>query len=126
MDLDSHTIARYINNYKRLGVDGLIMGKSTGCPRLLTQEQEKSLYDVIVTKTPDQVGFGKRKNWNANIARQWVSDQFKINYSKRGMLDVLHRLGLSYTHPTYTLEKADPEKQELFKEEFERLKKTDV
>lgn len=125
MDLDAHTVARYINNYKLLGVEGLVMGKSSGCPRLLTQEQEKTLYDVIVTKTPDQVGFGKRKNWNANIARQWVSDQFNIEYSKRGMLDVLRRLGLSYTRPTYTLKKADPEKQELFKEEFEGLKKTD-
>lgn len=125
MDLDPHTVAQYINNYKQRGLEGLIMGKSTGCPRLLTPEQEKVLYEVIATKTPDQVGFGKRKNWNSNIACQWVKEQFNIDYSKRGMLDVLHRLGLSYTHPTYTLEKANPEKQELFREEFEGLKKID-
>jgi len=126
MDLESHTVARYINNYKQRGLEGLIMGKSTGCPRLLSTEQEKALYDVIATKTPDQVGFGERKNWNSAIACQWVKEQFNIEYSKRGMLDVLHRLGLSYTHPTYTLEKADPNKQELFKEEFKKLKKTDL
>jgi len=38
------------------------------------------------------------------------------------MLDALHRLGLSYTRPTYTLAKADPQKQEEFKKDFEFLK----
>ena len=41
------------------------------------------------------------------------------------MLQVLHRLNLSYTRPTYTLEKADIEKQENFKQDFEVLKKSD-
>ena len=39
------------------------------------------------------------------------------------MLQVLYRLDLSYTRPTYTLAKADPEKQEAFKQDFEVLKK---
>jgi putative transposase len=41
------------------------------------------------------------------------------------MLQVFHRLNLSYTRPTYTLAKADKEKQEAFKQEFEDLKKLD-
>ena len=37
---------------------------------------------------------------------------------------MMERLGLSYTRPTYTLEKADPEKQRKFREEtFPDLKK---
>lgn len=40
------------------------------------------------------------------------------------MLQVLHRLNLSYTRPTYTLEKVDIEKQEAFKQEFDLLKKS--
>jgi len=39
------------------------------------------------------------------------------------MLYVLYRLNLSFTRPTYTLAKADPQKQEEFKEKFELLKK---
>lgn len=58
------------------------------------------------------------KNWNFNIARKWVSDNFNIEYSNRGMLQVLHRLNLSYTRPKYTLEKADIEKQENFRKDF--------
>lgn len=123
MDLNQHTVAAYINSYEQKGLEGLNMGKTTGCPRFLTKEQEEKLYEVITTKTPDEVGFGHRKNWNANIARKWVSDNFQVEYSNRGMLQVLHRLNLSYTRPTYTLEKADPEKQEAFKQDFEVLKK---
>jgi Transposase and inactivated derivatives len=125
MDLNAHTIGIYINSYNQNGVDGLNMGKSSGSPRFLSKDQEKKLYEIITTKTPDQVGFGNRRNWNANIARKWVSDNFHIEYSNRGMLQVLHRLNLSYTRPTYTLAKADEEKQEAFKQEFEGLKKPD-
>ncbi len=120
MDLSTHTVGIYINSYKQNGVEGLIMRKSSGCPSFISkkQEKEKALYDVIVTMTSDQVGFGNRKNWNANIARKWVRDNFHIEYSNRVMLQVLHRLNINYTRPTYTLAKADEGKQETFKQEF--------
>jgi putative transposase len=35
----------------------------------------------------------------------------------------MHRLGFSFTRPTYTLEKADLEKQEKFKQDFKDIKK---
>jgi transposase len=44
--------------------------------------------------------------------------------SHRGIAYVLHRLNLSYTHPTYILAKADKEKQEKFKKDFQVLKNT--
>lgn len=37
---------------------------------------------------------------------------------------VLHRLNLSYTRPTYVLERAYKMKQEQFRSDFETLKKT--
>jgi len=122
--LCQHTVGNYINAYKAGGIAGLVMGKSTGAPRFLTTEQEQQLFSVITTKTPDQVGIPKRKNWDTPAARQWVKKSFAVEYSARGMLKVLHRLNLSYTRPTYTLAKADPQKQEEFKAEFAALKKT--
>ena len=106
MDLNPHTVGSYVNSYKQYGIEGLKMGKTTGSPRFLSKEQEAELYKVITTKTPDEVGFGYRKNWNANIACKWVNDNFNIQYSNRGMLQVLYRLDLSYTRPTYTLAKS--------------------
>lgn len=39
------------------------------------------------------------------------------------MADVLYKLNLSYTRPTYVLKKVDPIKQEIFKQDFDVLKK---
>lgn len=121
--LCQHTVGTYVNAYKAKGLEGLTMGKSTGAPKFLTSEQEQKLFEVITTKTPDQVGIPNRKNWDSHIACQWVKENFGVEYTPRGMLDVFRRLNLSYTRPTYTLAKADPHKQEEFKKEFELLKK---
>jgi len=122
-NLCDHTVGTYVNAYKQNGIQGLKMGKSTGAPRLLTREQENLLVEIITTKTPDEVGFFPRKNWDSNIIRQWVLKNLNVKYTQRGMLEVLYRLELSYTRPTYTLVKADPKKQEEFVQEFELIKK---
>lgn len=62
LDLAQHTVGIYIKNYKQNGLDGLIMRHSPGATRMLTDEQEKQLYDIISTKTPDEVGFPRAGN----------------------------------------------------------------
>jgi transposase len=118
-----HTVGTYVTRYNENGIVGLNIRHSTGAPRLLTPEQEMELAEVITTKTPDEVGFPNRKNWYINIVQQWVKDTWGVEYSHRGTAEVLYRLELSFTRPTYTLAKADPVKQEEFKQEFELLKK---
>ena len=62
-------------------------------------------------------------NWNAGMISKWIEQQYQVRYSERGTRELLYRLGFSFTKPTYTLAKADPAKQEIFKQEFEGLKK---
>lgn len=121
--LCGHTVGKYINAYKENGLDGLTMGHSTGAPRLLDSEQEKAVVDTITNNTPDEVGFIERKNWTIELIRQWVINTFNVTLSHRGMAEVLYRLNLSYTRPTYVLKNADPVKQEKFKDDFDVLKK---
>lgn len=121
--LCEHTVGVYVKNYKANGIDGLVMGHSPGTPRYLTPEQEKEIAEIVTTRTPDEVGFPSRKNWYINIVQELVKQKYGVKYSHRGMAEVLYRLNLSFTRPTYTLAKADPKKQEEFKEEFELLKK---
>lgn len=123
-NIDEHTVGSYIKNYKANKLDGLNMGRSCGKKRRINTEQEKLLVDIITTKTPDEVGFESRKNWTIELIRQWVIKELNITMSHRGMAEVLYRLNLSYTRPTYVLAKADKEKQEQFKNDFEELKKT--
>lgn len=118
------TVGKYVKDYKKQGFEGLIPGKSSGRPHKLTEDQEQSLYQLIVEQTPADVGFPAEMNWNSFLIKEWIKREFGISYTDRGVRKVLHRLGFSYTKPTYTLAKADPEKQEAFKHEFEELKKT--
>ena len=90
----------------------------------LTAEQEKELYNIIATKTPEEAGIGIFANWTAPLACFLVKKQFGVTFSERGMRNLFDRIGLSYTRPTYTLKNADPQKQEAFREQFEALKKT--
>jgi putative transposase len=124
MNLNKNTVGIYINTYMSQGQEGLIPQKSPGRPPFLTREQEQELYETIREKTPDEVGFSGMMNWTAKIACAWVESEFGVRYAINGMLDLFHRLNLSYTRPTYVLAKADPGKQEQFRKDFGEVKKT--
>lgn len=119
------TVCHYVRDYRNDGLKGLVPGQSPGRPSELTKEQEKELYQLIVESKPVDVGFPTDRNWTSFLIRDWIERNFNVSYSARGVRALLHRLGFSYTKPTYTLEKADPVKQETFKEEFNVTKKND-
>ena len=118
------TVINYINSYKEDGLDGLIPGKPTGQPKFLSDEQEDELKNDIIKKVPaDFEEFTSDYNWTVKIVRAHIKNKFNVEYSQSGANKLMHRLGFSFTRPTYTLEKADPEKQEKFKQDFKDIKK---
>lgn len=122
--LEEHAVGSYIKKYKSNGLEGLDMKKIPGAPRKLNTEQEEKLTYVITNNTPDEVGFQSVKNWTIKLICEWVMVNFNIIIKHSSMAVILHRLNLSYTRPTYVLKKADKEKQEIFKKDFQNLKKT--
>ena len=124
MDMSLQGIYNALNKYKANGIEGLVLGKAKGRERKMNAEQESELCKVISEKLPKDVGLEPFCNWTAPLACKYVKDHFGIDFSERGLRDVFYRLKLSYTRPTYTLAKADPVKQEKFKERLEGLKKT--
>jgi len=118
------TVSYHISHYENGGMEALILIKQPGAPKKLSDTQEAELLSVISTQTPQEAGVGVFANWTAALACAFVEQRFGVSFSTRGMLNLFKRLGLSYTRPTYTLNKADPEKQEQFRETFETLKKT--
>lgn len=123
-DLDVHSVATYIKTYRDQGIEALTAKKSIGAPRKLNKEQEEIILNLVTNNTPDEVGFENRKNWTIELVRQWIITNFNITIQHSSMAVILHRMNLSYTRPTYVLAKADKEKQEIFKSDFETLKKT--
>ncbi|WP_194466080.1 helix-turn-helix domain-containing protein, partial [Lentibacillus kapialis] len=90
-----------------------------------TEAQEQEVYQLIVNEKPIDAGFPAEMNWTSFLVRDWIEKTFDISFTDRGVRTLLHRLGMSYTKPTYTLAKADPEKQEAFTKEFESAKKNE-
>ncbi|MBJ8024994.1 helix-turn-helix domain-containing protein [Bacillus cereus] len=85
----------------------------------MTLEQEERIYEVVVHHTPSELGLKSEMNWTAPLLREWIYREGNIIYKDRAILNILHRLGFSHTSPTYTLEKADEQKQQAFRETFE-------
>ena len=124
LNRNAETVGIYIATYKESGLAGLALGHSTGKPPKLSAEQKAILVETVSARVPADVGFTARYNWTLALVVEFVRNEWDVSYSLRGMSTVLHHLGLSYTRPTYTLEKADPEKQRKFAEEtFPELKK---
>ncbi|MNI32866.1 hypothetical protein D3C73_867900 [compost metagenome] len=100
------------------------MNHSPGAPVRLTKEQQEKLKQTIVSSVPHDVGFTARHNWTLEIIAALIKREFGVTYSLRGISKMMHRQGLSYTKPTYTLAAADEEKQRIFTEStFPNLKK---
>ncbi|KEQ21631.1 transposase, partial [Paenibacillus tyrfis] len=119
-----YTVKEYVRTYRKHGLDGLIMKFSTGAPERLTKEQQSQLKQTIIDSLPHEVGFPAKFNWTLEIIALYIHREFGRDYSIRGVSKMMHRLGLSYTKPTYTLAAADKEKQKEFVEStFPELKK---
>lgn len=118
------TVCDHVRRYQDGGIEALRIKKQPGADKKLTEEQEQEFLGIIATKTPEEAGVGIFANWTSPLACRLIKERYGVSYSDRGMRNLFERLGLSYTRPTYTLKKADPQKQEQFREKFEGLKKT--
>jgi transposase len=118
------TVRSYIKAYNEAGIPGLDRDHSPGAPVRLTNEQQEKLKRTIVESVPHDVGFTARHNWTLELIADFIKREFGPSYSLRGISKMMHRQGLSYTRPTYTLAAADEEKQKIFTDvTFPDLKK---
>ncbi|MGN7479551.1 winged helix-turn-helix domain-containing protein [Solibacillus silvestris] len=72
---------------------------------------------VIAQGPPVDVGFKAKYTWTLPLVAAWIELEFDVAYSPAGFSKMLKRLGFSYPKATYTLERADLEKQREFLEE---------
>ena len=109
--------------YKNEGINGIPDKSMPGRPSRLNEEQIASLRDLILQKLPVEVGFPAEFNWTAGLIAKYIKREYGYKYSIKGITKILKRIGLSYTRPTYVLAKADKQKQEKFRQDFEKVKK---
>ncbi len=110
--LDEGTIRNYIGRYQQGGIKGLSRDKYQGSEGYLNQVQLKELDEHLQAHTYLRV----------EDVIVYVQKRFGVSYTARGMTDCLHRLGFAYKKPKLVPGKADPEAQQGFVEEYEKLK----
>lgn len=111
--LDEKSVRRYRKLYEREGAERLLDDEWRGSERRLTEEQETKLREHL-----DEHVYGSTKEIAAYVKRR-----FRVEYSMRGMREVLIRLGFVYKKTKAVPGKADAEKQEEFIDFYEDLKK---
>lgn len=111
--LDGTTIRRYEKEYEKTGVDGLLEYRYHGSKSYLSIFQEQEL----------TINLKNNIHQTVKEVVLYVSKTYSKNYSIEGMTHLLHRLGFVYKKTKQIPGKVDLKKQELFKQEYQQLKK---
>jgi len=109
---DETTSRHYFERYQQGGSEALLDDNYTGAEPKLDEHQIKELERYL-----EEHLFADAKSVIAHIVRQ-----YGVHYSVSGVTDLLHRLDFSYKKPTHVPGKQDPVKQQVFVEEYERIK----
>ena len=114
-----------MKTFNEQGLDALLQRKcGSGRPTFLTDKQQEELKQTILTTSPSDHGLGCAVSWTTPIIRTYLKQTYDVEMSLTGILQMLWRLRLSYTRPTYVLKKADPKKQKVFQRQMDMIKKT--
>jgi len=109
--LDESTIRRYRRWYEEDGLDRLLNDEWKGSERRLSEGEEEALKAHLMLHVYTS---------SAAIV-SYVESKFGVSYSRRGMHDVLIRLGFVYKKTKAVPGKADAESQEEFVAMYEEL-----
>ena len=118
------TISDYVKKFNHGDIDELLhRDYSLGKPPFLSSEEEQELRRMIENSTPAEERYGCESGWDTRILKHVIENKFGIIMSRNGIGDMLKRCGFRYTRPTYTLKRANPEKQAAFQRELNMIKK---
>ena len=111
--IDRKSVRKYLNDYEKKGLIGLLNDDYSPYYGKLTVEQQEILIDDL------------RKNLftTAKEVCIHVKKKFNVKFRPESMVKLLHRLGFRYKKTKQVPGKADQKKQEEFIQKYENLKK---
>lgn len=111
--IDDSTTREYYSRYVQHGLAGLLQDGSKGGQSFLSAEQlialENHLQQTVYL--------------TAKEIKQYILQQFAIDYQVEAVRKLLGRMGFVYKKPRHTPSKADPQKQQAWVVFYEQLKK---
>ena len=112
--LDDDTVRGWHKLYEESGLTGLVVFHQGGSEGHLTCAQEAALVEWVRTNLPRR----------AQVIGAWLHETCGMDYSRAGLIALLHRLDIDYRKPTVIARKLDPAKQQAFIEAYDDLLNT--
>lgn len=113
-------ITNWVHRFEREGVEGLIDKPGKGRKSKLSKEQRGILAVLLTKESPVDHGYNTQ-TWTGPLLIDWISKNFKVDYKKAQIYNILNSLGFSYQKSRGIYPEADRQAQDAFKES---LKKT--
>lgn len=118
------TVSHYVSLFNEGGLELLLHRDfAPGREPFLTEEQQEEIKQLVLTTTPAEMGWDVASAWNTKLLQSYVEKHFGVSISREALRKLLHRKGLSWTRPTYTLAKGDPDRQKNFEKQIDFIKK---
>ena len=106
-------VSKWLKSYEDSGFEGILEGHRSGRPRLLSEQQEQQLSDIIES---GPVSYGYLSGvWTSIMIRDVITDEFAVPYHAGHVRKILRNLGFSVQRPKRVLANADPLKQAKWK-----------
>ena len=112
LQVDPNTVRNHFRRYRQGGIEALGNTAFRGSACALDEEQ-LAILDAHLQE---------HLYLSAKAVAHWVEETFGVSYTESGMTALLHRLGYVYKKPKLIPGKADPQAQERFLVEYEKLK----
>lgn len=113
-------ITNWVHRFEAEGLEGLRDKKGRGRKDRLTSIQKEEIARVLKNELPTKYGFNSA-TWTGPLLICWIKKEFKIEYKKAQIYNILKSLGFSYQKGKGIFPEADKEQQAEFKS---ALKKT--
>ena len=113
-------ITNWVHRFEKEGLEGLKDKEGRGRKDRLTIIQKQEITRVLINELPTKYGYNTA-TWTGPLLINWIKKEFKIEYKKAQIYNIIKDLGFSYQKGKGIFPEANKEKQENFKNS---LKKT--
>ena len=90
----------------------------TGRPEKLSDDQREE-FEAVLQHPPTEVSI-EAPAWTVPLARNYLEEEFGVEYSNRHIRDLMKEAGLSWKTPRPKFEKADERAREAWQEGFKK------
>jgi transposase len=109
----ARTVARWVHQFEREGLSGLVEGERSGRPHRL-DEAQRAVIGVALRTTPAEASLVGAL-WDGKMLSVFIERQWGISLGVRQCQRLFRQLGFRLRTPRPLLAKADPEAQKALK-----------